>query len=127
MLVKFRVEDGLKHLMQDQEFRNRVIRAYEVQVEQNHGWGFTVRYRGYRIRFDIDNNASKPNVIMYRGYDEEKPFGLQKTLEAWMEETIIKIVECELDSHIPEEGTLICKASILRKYGLKQVFKNTKH
>ena len=46
--------------------------------------------------------------------------------EAWMEETIIKIVECELDSHIPEEGTLICKASILRKYGLNQVFKDLK-
>ena len=83
MLVKFRVKDGLKHLMQDQEFRNRVIRAYEVQVEQNHGWGFTVSYRGYRIRFDIDNNASKPRLIVYRGYAEEKPVGLQKTLEAY--------------------------------------------
>jgi len=80
MLVKFRVENGLKHLMHDQQFRRRVVRAYEVQVEANHGWGFTVRYQGYRVRFDIDDKASKPGLIVYKGYATEKPTGLQKTL-----------------------------------------------
>jgi hypothetical protein len=32
-LIKFRVEDELKHLMQDEEFRRRIIKAYESQVE----------------------------------------------------------------------------------------------
>jgi len=79
-LVKFRVEDGLKHLMQDEEFRRRIIRAYEVQVEQNHGWGFTVKYKGYRIRFDIDDKASTRGCLVYLGYAEEKPEGRQTTL-----------------------------------------------
>jgi len=79
-LVKFRVEDGLKHLMQDEEFRRRIIRAYEVQVEQNHGWGFTVKYKGYRIRFDIDDAASSRAVTVYMGYALEEPKNVQKTL-----------------------------------------------
>ena len=79
-VIKFRVEDGLKHLMHDEEFKRRMIRAYEVQVEQNHGWGFTVKYRGYRIRFDIDNKASSRGLIVYKGYAEEQPEGRQTTL-----------------------------------------------
>jgi len=79
-LIKFRVEDGLKHLMQDEEFRRRIIRAYEVQVEANGGWGFTVRYKGYRIRFDIDDKASTRGCLVYLGYVEEKPEGRQTTL-----------------------------------------------
>jgi len=78
--VKIRVEDGLKALMQDPEFRRRIIRAYEVQVEQNHGWGFTVRYKGYRIRFDIDDKASCPGLTVYVGYAEKQPQGRQLTL-----------------------------------------------
>jgi|YelNatPaOPRAMG01_1025707.scaffolds.fasta_scaffold168093_1 hypothetical protein len=79
--IKIRVEDKLKTLMQDQEFRRRAIRAYENQVEQNHGWGFTVRYQGYRVRFDIDEKISTQNCIVYVGYAEEKPDTLQKTLQ----------------------------------------------
>jgi len=79
-LIKFRVEDGLKHLMQDEEFRRRIIRAYEVQVEQNHGWGFTVKYKGYRIRFDIDDKASSRGCLVYLGYAEEEPKGGQLSL-----------------------------------------------
>jgi len=56
------------------------IRAYEVQVEANHGWGFTVKYKGYRVRFDIDDKASKPGLIVYKGYALEKPATRQKTL-----------------------------------------------
>ena len=76
-LIKFRVEDRLRHLMQDEEFRRRIIRAYEVQVEQNHGWGFTVRYKGYRVRFDIDDKASSRGCLVYLGYAEEEPKGRQ--------------------------------------------------
>jgi hypothetical protein len=72
-LIKCRVEDGLKHLMQDEEFKRRMIRAYEVQVEQNHGWGFTVKYKGYRIRFDIDDKASSRGCLVYLGYALEEP------------------------------------------------------
>jgi len=79
-LIKFRVEDGLKHLMQDEEFRRRIIRAYEQQVEANHGWGFTVRYKGYRIRFDIDDKASCRGLTVYKGYALEEPKGRQLTL-----------------------------------------------
>jgi hypothetical protein len=79
-LIKFRVEDELKHLMQDEEFKRRMIRAYEVQVEQNHGWGFTVKYKGYRIRFDIDDKQSCRGLTVYVGYAEEQPEGRQVTL-----------------------------------------------
>jgi len=79
-LIKFCVEDGLKHLMRDEEFRRRMIRAYEVQVEQNHGWGFTVKYKGYRIRFDIDDAASSRAITVYKGYAEEEPKGRQLSL-----------------------------------------------
>jgi hypothetical protein len=79
-VIKFRVKDELKHLMQDEEFKRRMIRAYEVQVEQNHGWGFTVRYKGYRIRFDIDDKASSRGCLVYLGYAEEEPKSVQKSL-----------------------------------------------
>ncbi|MEM2463104.1 MAG: hypothetical protein QXY07_00285 [Candidatus Bathyarchaeia archaeon] len=82
-LVKFRVEKDLQHLMQDEEFKRRMIRAYEVQVEQNHGWGFTVRYKGYVIRFEDDEKTSvetRGRVRVYVGYAVEKPKTVQKTL-----------------------------------------------
>ena len=79
-LVKFRVEDGLKHLMQDEEFRQRVIRAYEGQVEKHHGWGFTVKYKGYRVRFDYSDELSSAAVIVYMGRLQEAPIGRQATL-----------------------------------------------
>ena len=79
-LVKFRVEESLKALMQDPEFRQRIIRAYEQQVEANHGWGFTVKYKGYRVRFDVDDAASSRAVTVYKGYALEEPKGHQLTL-----------------------------------------------
>jgi len=81
--IKFRVKDDIKFLMLDPEFRKRVIAAYTNQVENQHGWGFTVRYKGYRIRFDIDNKASKRFLTVYKGFAEEKPATQQtKLLEA---------------------------------------------
>jgi hypothetical protein len=78
--VKIRVEDKLKPLMIDQDFRQRVINAYFQQVKGNGGWGFTVRYKGYRIRFDIDNKQSRPGLTVYVGYAEEQPQSRQLTL-----------------------------------------------
>jgi hypothetical protein len=79
-LIKFRVEDGLKHLMVDPEFKRRIVRAYESQVEGQGGWGFTVRYKGYRIRFDIDDKQSCRGLTVYVGYALEEPEGRQTTL-----------------------------------------------
>ena len=79
-VIKIRVEDGLKHLMLDPEFKQRVKNAYFSQVEANHGWGFTVRYKGYRIRFDIDDKQSCQGLTVYVGYAEEQPEGHQVTL-----------------------------------------------
>jgi len=44
--------------------------------------------------------------------------------EAWLEKAVVQMVERELDSHIPETGCLVCRASILRKYGLEKSFQN---
>lgn len=79
MIVKFRVEDGLKAFMADPEFKQRIIRAYEVQVEQNGGWGFTVTYKGYKIRFDLVESSVK-GLLIYEGYMVEEPKNVQKTL-----------------------------------------------
>jgi hypothetical protein len=79
-VIKFRVEDGLKHLMADPEFKRRIVRAYENQVERNHGWGFTVKYKGYRIRFDVDDKQSCRGLTVYVGYALEEPEGRQTTL-----------------------------------------------
>ena len=79
-LVKFRVEESLKALMQDPEFRQRIIRAHEQQVEANYGWGFTVRYKDYRIRFEIDDKASSRGCLVYLGYAVEEPQGRQLSL-----------------------------------------------
>jgi hypothetical protein len=78
--IKFHVEDCLKHLMLDPEFRQRVKNAYFSQVEANHGWGFTVRYKGYRVRFDIDDAASSRGCLVYLGTAEEQPEGHQLSL-----------------------------------------------
>jgi len=79
-LIKFRVKDELKHLMQDEEFRRHIIKAYESQVEGQGGWGFTVKYKGYRIRFDIDDKQSCRGCLVYLGYAEEEPKSVQKSL-----------------------------------------------
>jgi hypothetical protein len=79
-VIKIRVEDCLKHLMLDPEFKQRVKNAYFSQVEVNHGWGFTVKYKGYRVRFDIDDKASSRGCLVYVGYVEEKPQMTQTVL-----------------------------------------------
>jgi len=79
-LIKFRVEDGLKHLMADPEFKRRIIAAYESQVEGQGGWGFTIKYKGYRIRFDIDDKQSCRGLTIYVGYALEEPQGRQLSL-----------------------------------------------
>jgi hypothetical protein len=79
-VIKFHVEDGLKALMADPEFRERVKNAYFSQVEANHGWGFTVRYKGYRVRFDIDEKQSSRGLTVYLGYALEEPEDHQTTL-----------------------------------------------
>jgi hypothetical protein len=79
-LVKFRVEDELKPLMADPEFKRRVVAAYEQQVEANHGWGFTVRYKGYIIRFDIDDKQSSRGLTVYFGCALEEPKSVQTAL-----------------------------------------------
>jgi hypothetical protein len=66
--------------MQDEEFRKRIIKAYESQVEGQGGWGFTVRYKGYRIRFDIDDKQSCRGLTVYVGYALEEPEGRQLSL-----------------------------------------------
>ena len=78
--IKFRVKDELKHLMQDEEFRRRIIAAYETQVEGQGGWGFTVKYKDYRVRFDIDDKQSCRGLTVYVGYALEKTEGRQTTL-----------------------------------------------
>jgi hypothetical protein len=78
--IKFHVEDGLKALMADSEFKRRIIAAYQAQVEANHGWGFTVRYKGYIIRFDIDDKQSSRGLTVYLGYALEEPEDHQTTL-----------------------------------------------
>ncbi|MEM3617286.1 MAG: hypothetical protein QXJ31_05170 [Candidatus Bathyarchaeia archaeon] len=83
-LVRFRVEKGLQHLMLDEEFKRRIIRAYQQQVEANGGWGFTVNYKGYKIRFDDDNETAvktRGQVRVYVGYALEKPETVQTLLE----------------------------------------------
>ncbi|MGB9671713.1 MAG: hypothetical protein ACPL0C_02880 [Candidatus Bathyarchaeales archaeon] len=80
-LIKFRVEPEISFLMKDEEFRRRVVNAYmQQQVEKNHGWGFTVRYAGYRIRFDIDDKASTAAVTVYKGISLEEPRTVQTKL-----------------------------------------------
>jgi hypothetical protein len=79
-LIKFRVKPEISFLMEDEEFKRRIIRAYESQVEANHGWAFTVKYKGYRVRFDIDGEASSRAIIVYKGYVLEAPQGRQLSL-----------------------------------------------
>jgi hypothetical protein len=78
-LVKFRVKPEISFLMNDPEFKRRVIAGYESQVEGQNGCGFTVKYRGYRIRFDNVESGVR-GCIIYMGYAEEAPQGQQLSL-----------------------------------------------
>ncbi|MEM3618570.1 MAG: hypothetical protein QXK47_05815 [Candidatus Bathyarchaeia archaeon] len=74
------VEPSVEWLLDDERFVEKVKKAFEVQVEYNHGWGFTVRHEGYRIRFDLENATGYKLPNIYEGYVEEEPETVQKTL-----------------------------------------------
>lgn len=67
------VEPKCEFLLEDEYFVEKVRIAYIVQVEYNHGWGFTVRHKGYRIRFDLQNTTGYKLPIIYEGYAVEEP------------------------------------------------------
>ena len=69
----------MKNLL-DEAFAEKIVKAFHVQVEANHGWGFTVRYKGYRVRFDLENATKNKIPIIYEGYVEEAPQTAQATL-----------------------------------------------
>lgn len=71
------VEPSGEWLMDDSRFVEKVKKAYEVQVEANGGWGFTVRYMGYRVRFDLPNSTGYKLPRIYEGYVEEEPGTVQ--------------------------------------------------
>ncbi len=79
-MVKFRVKPEISFLMEDPEFRRRVVAAYQQQVEANHGWGFTVRYKDRHVRFDIDDKQSCRGLTIYIGHVEEETRGRQLSL-----------------------------------------------
>lgn len=74
------VKPAIEQLINDERFVEKVKRAYIVQVEYNHGWGFTVKHEGYRIRFDLPNSTGYRLPNIYEGYVEEEPENVQKTL-----------------------------------------------
>jgi hypothetical protein len=78
-LIKFRVKPEIGFLMEDEEFKRRIIRAYESQVEGQNGWGFTVKYKGYRIRFDNVESGVR-GCIIYMGYAEAEPESIQQKI-----------------------------------------------
>jgi len=83
MNIIFRVEEDIKFLMEDPDFKRKVFNAYLNQVEANGGWGFTVKHKGYRVRFDLKQPSPHPLVRVYEGYAEEKPATQQtKILES---------------------------------------------
>lgn len=74
------VEASSERLMDDPRFVEKVKKAFEVQVEYNHGWGFTVKHEGYRIRFDLENATGYKLPNIYEGYALQEPKTVQKTL-----------------------------------------------
>jgi hypothetical protein len=65
----------------DKKFVEKVLLAYQVQVKCNHGWGFTVQHKGFRIRFDLENTTKNKIPKIYEPCVEEKPEAVQKTLD----------------------------------------------
>jgi len=66
--------------LQSEEFAEKVKRAYHAQIVCNGGWGFTVRHKGWRVRFDRENTAKNKIPKIYEPYVEEKPETVQSTL-----------------------------------------------
>jgi len=69
-------------LADDKEFVEKVLRAYYSQVVCNHGWGFTVKHKGWRVRYDLQNTTENKIPRIYEACVEEKPEGRQTTLLA---------------------------------------------
>ncbi|MEM3579342.1 MAG: hypothetical protein QXL54_03855 [Candidatus Bathyarchaeia archaeon] len=74
------VEPSVGWLLDDERFVEKVKRAYQQQVEANGGWGFTVRHKGYRVRFDLPNATGFKLPRIYEGYVEEEPQTVQMSL-----------------------------------------------
>jgi len=73
------IPEEIKNLL-DEAFAEKIVKAFQAQVEANHGWGFTVRYKGYRVRFDLENATKNKIPIIYEGYVEEAPQTTQTVL-----------------------------------------------
>jgi len=67
-------------LADDEEFVLKVQRAYLNQVVFNHGGGFTVRHKGWRIRFDLENVTKNKVPRIYEPCILEEPKTIQVTL-----------------------------------------------
>jgi len=67
-------------LADDEEFVLKVQRAYLNQVVFNHGWGFTVRHKGWRVRFDLQNTTKNVVPNVYLPSVEEAPQTTQVAL-----------------------------------------------
>ncbi|MEM2546851.1 MAG: hypothetical protein QXM37_04385 [Candidatus Bathyarchaeia archaeon] len=74
------VEPSVEWLMDDERFVEKVKAAYLVQVCLNNGWGFTVRHKGYRIRFDLQNITGFKLPRIYEGVVLEEPKTVQLSL-----------------------------------------------
>ncbi|MEM3828590.1 MAG: hypothetical protein QXP36_05200 [Conexivisphaerales archaeon] len=74
------VEPSVEWLMDDERFVEKVKRAYNSQVCLNNGWGFTVRHKGYRIRFDLPNTTGYKLPRIYECCVLEKPQTVQFSL-----------------------------------------------
>jgi hypothetical protein len=57
----------------NEEFAEKIVKAYHGQVVCNGGWGFTVKYKGYRIRFDLANATRNSIPQIYQAIIEEEP------------------------------------------------------
>ncbi|MEM2254818.1 MAG: hypothetical protein QXD73_04440 [Candidatus Bathyarchaeia archaeon] len=74
------VEPSVEWLMDDERFVEKVKRAYQQQVEANGGWGFTVRHKGYRVRFDLQNTKGWKLPRIFEGCVLEEPKTVQLSL-----------------------------------------------
>jgi len=68
-------------LADDEEFAYKVQTAYQNQVGRHHGWGFTVRHKGYRVRFDLQNTTKNMVPDVYKPSVEETPQTIQTLLK----------------------------------------------
>lgn len=74
------VEPEIEWLLDDEDFVEKVKAAYLIQVCFNNGWGFTVRHKGYKIRFDLPNTIGYKLPRVYEGVVLEEPKTVQLSL-----------------------------------------------